>query len=224
MSLYNKSRHDGIVAVTVFVMGLLIKPDYALLLGILLSLLFYLWKTMHPKIISITKDESLNSFINADVEGKPVCHQLLLLQVNSEIYFGNADFTMEQIRRRVTAHGKSLKHLILDFQGVTCIDITGIDELQKMIEDVQLMAIQTTLLISMMKFRRFFETSGLLGHLNGKNIFTSKGPAIASLFIEIDHNYCRETCPLTIFEECSTVKQLSSTTLKNDLNHEPTVR
>ena len=40
--LWRINRHDGIVAVSVFTLALLTKPDYALLLGILISLIFFL--------------------------------------------------------------------------------------------------------------------------------------------------------------------------------------
>lgn len=52
-NLWRINRHDGIVAVVVFTLSLLTKPDYALLLGILISLIFFLWKTMHPRIVRV---------------------------------------------------------------------------------------------------------------------------------------------------------------------------
>jgi len=65
------------VAVAVFILALLTKPDYALLIGVIVSLMFFLWKTMHPRIVRVTKDPELNMFINADVHKKPNCPQIL---------------------------------------------------------------------------------------------------------------------------------------------------
>ena len=76
-ALWKMNRHDGIVAVTVFVLALLTKPDYALLIGVMISLIFFLWKTMHPRIVRISKDPELNMFINADISNKPSCPQIL---------------------------------------------------------------------------------------------------------------------------------------------------
>jgi len=47
-SLWKKNRHDGIVAFTVFALALLTKPDYALLIGVVLSLVLFLWKDHAP--------------------------------------------------------------------------------------------------------------------------------------------------------------------------------
>ncbi|MBU1231436.1 MAG: SulP family inorganic anion transporter, partial [Proteobacteria bacterium] len=79
-ALLKKNRHDGIVAVTVFIMALVIKPDYALLLGVMMSLIFFLWKTMHPSIVRITKDPELNMFVDGDLTKKPDCPQILQLR------------------------------------------------------------------------------------------------------------------------------------------------
>ena len=58
-NLWKMNRHDGIVAITVFVISLIAKPDYALLIGVMISLMFFLWKTMHPRIVRVTKDPEL---------------------------------------------------------------------------------------------------------------------------------------------------------------------
>ena len=65
--IWKINRHDGIVALAVFVLALLTKPDYALLIGVMISLMFFLWKTMHPRIVRVTKDPELNMFLNGDL-------------------------------------------------------------------------------------------------------------------------------------------------------------
>ena len=209
-SLYRKSRHDGIVAFTVFTMGLLIKPDYALLLGIILSLMFYLWKTMHPRIIRVTRDESLGIFLEADRQGKPNCPQILLLQINSEIYFGNAEHVVNRIMERVPLQSTPLKYLILDFQSVTCIDITGIDELQGLLCELRGHRINTAFLNLNDEVQNQFSSSGLNAELDPDLIFTGKGSAIKTLFARLDHEYCRTVCPLSLFNECKSVKMPSA--------------
>ncbi len=42
LKLWKMNRRDGIVAITVFILSLLTKPDYALLIGVLMSLMFFL--------------------------------------------------------------------------------------------------------------------------------------------------------------------------------------
>lgn len=62
LNLWRVNRYDGIVALVVFSLSLLTKPDYALLLGILMSLMFFLWKTMRPRIVRVSKTRDEHVF------------------------------------------------------------------------------------------------------------------------------------------------------------------
>jgi SulP family sulfate permease len=77
LKLWRLNHHDGLVALAVFVLSLLTKPDYALLIGVMISLIYFLWRTMHPRIVRVTKDPAYNMFVNADVNDKPSCPQIL---------------------------------------------------------------------------------------------------------------------------------------------------
>ncbi|MBW1842208.1 MAG: sulfate permease, partial [Deltaproteobacteria bacterium] len=136
-SLWKANRHDGIVAVTVFVIALIAKPDYALLIGVVISLMFFLWKTMHPRIVRVTKDPELNTFLNADFYEKPSCPQILHLRSDNAIYFANAEYTIEHLIERLDEQTTPVKFLLIDFQAVGFIDITGVDELRVLVDDLK---------------------------------------------------------------------------------------
>lgn len=205
-ALLKKNRHDGIVAVTVFIMALVIKPDYALLLGVMMSLIFFLWKTMHPSIVRITKDPELNMFVDGDLTNKPDCPQILQLRIDSEIYFGNAQFLAEHILERLEESSSSVKYLLLDFQAVNFIDITGIDELRVLMEDIKSRGVQPAFINITPPVEKVFISSGLINDIDQTLIFDSKGTATKQLFSHLDQEYCKNTCPNTLFQECIALK------------------
>ena len=205
-ALLKKNRHDGVVAVTVFSMGLVIKPDYALLLGVMMSLIFFLWKTMHPSIVRITRDPELNMFVDGDLSNKPDCPQILQLRIDSEIYFGNAQFLAEHILERVKESPSSVKFLLLDFQAVSFIDITGIDELRILMDDMKSRGIRPAFINITPPVKNVFISSGLLDDIDPALIFDGKGTATNSLFMRIDQDYCKNTCPNSLFLECTSLK------------------
>ncbi len=204
-ALLKKNRHDGIVAVTVFIMALVIKPDYALLLGVMMSLIFFLWKTMHPSV-RITKDPELNMFVNGDLTNKPDWPQILQLRIDSEIYFGNAQFFAEHILERLEESSSSVKYLLLDFQAVNFIDITGIDELRVLMEDIKSRGVQPAFINITPPVEKVFISSGLMNDIDPTLIFDGKGKATKQLFSHLDQEYCRNTCPNTLFQECIALK------------------
>jgi len=205
-SLWKKNRHDGIVTFTVFALALLTKPDYALLIGVVLSLVLFLWKTMHPRIVRITKDPELNMFLNADVSKKPNCPQILELRPDNCIFFGNAEYTMEQLLNRVDQQKTPLKFLLLDFESIAFIDISGVDELFGLLDELKARKIEMAFLYVHLPVRTVLESTNFLYVVGPDRMLDKMGDAIAYLFERLDHGYCRDVCPYKLFHECSTVK------------------
>ena len=210
--LWKMNRDDGIVAVTVFILALLTKPDYALLIGVVISLIFFFWKTMHPRIVEITKDPEYNIFINADETGKPGCPQILHLRSDNVIFFANAEYTIGHILERVEAVSKPLKFLLMNFQAVGFIDITGIDELRQLKEELQAKGIQLAFFDVHQPVMKTFHSSGFSdemktgGMIEQTDLTSRQGKALEEVFKKIDHDYCRNKCPYKLFYECATVK------------------
>jgi SulP family sulfate permease len=204
--LWKMNRHDGIVAICVFTLALIAKPDYALMIGILMSLVFFLWKTMHPRIVRIAKDPELNMFVNADVFKKPGCPQILHLRSDNSIYFANAEYTIEHIIERLGEIDTPAKFLLLDLQAMAFIDITGIDELRVLQEEVQIRKMELALMETHRPVIEVMKSSGFLTEMNPEFMLQKRGEAITTLFKHIDHDYCKNVCPHTLFFECKTVK------------------
>ncbi len=204
--LWKMNRHDGIVAVTVFVLALLTKPDYALLIGVMISLMFFLWKTMHPRIVRVTKDPELNMFLNADMHNKPSCPQILQLRSDNAIYFANADYTVEHMLERLDEHTTPVKFLLLDFQGVGFMDITGVDELRSLLDEIKERGIELALMGVHLPVRQVMESSGFINDLKPDHLIENRGEAIKFLFKYLDHGYCKKDCLYELFFECSAIK------------------
>ena len=204
--LWKMNRHDGIVAICVFSLSLISKPDYALLIGILLSLVFFLWKTMHPHIVKIAKDPELNMFVNADLFEKPGCPQILHLRSDNSIYFANAEYTVENILERMEDVDTPVKFLLLDLQAMAFIDITGIEELRVLKEEAEGKNMALALMEMHLPVKNVMESSGFLAQMNPELLLQKRGEAITVLFRHLDHDYCKNVCPYTLFFECKTVK------------------
>ena len=204
--LWKMNRDDGIVASIVFVMALVTKPDYALLIGVMSSLIFFLWKTMHPCIVRVAKDPERNIFVNGDISGKPSCPQLVHLRSDNCIFFANAEYTVEQLLKRVDEHQTPVRFLLLDFQAVGFIDITGTDELRVLNDELKTRSIQLALMNVHLPVIQVFKSSGFIKEVDPEFIITNEAQAITSLFPHFDHSYCKEICPYEIFWECPSVK------------------
>jgi SulP family sulfate permease len=204
--IWRMNRHDGVVAVSVFVLALVSKPDYALLIGVVISFVFFLWKTMHPRIVRVTKDPELNMFLNADVHRKPSCPQILQLRSDNPIYFANAEYTVEHILVRLDEQTTPVKFLLLDLQEVGFIDLTGVDELSTLLDEVRQRKIETAIMGVHLPVMGVMKSSGMINQIKPGFLIENGAEAITFLVKLLDHDYCKNVCPYTLFYECPSVK------------------
>jgi SulP family sulfate permease len=168
--------------------------------------MFFLWKTMHPRIVRVTKDPELNMFLNADMHNKPSCPQILHLRSDNAIYFANAEYTVEHMLERLDENTTPVKFLLLDFHGVGFMDITGVDELRTLKDEVKGKGIDLALMGVHLPVKQVLKSSGFIDELRAGNLIENRGEAITLLFRNIDHEYCKNDCPYELFFECSSVK------------------
>ncbi len=228
VKLFRTNRNDGIVAVTTFAFAFITKPDYAIFIGIALSLLLFLWESMSPRIIILTRDPRSEIFVNAETRHLPVCPQILYLMPDFSIYFANAEYFREHVLRIVKDYNNfspsrpfisedpdttddkdaqsALKYILLDMEMVNKIDSTGIDELKELIIELRKGGVEIYLVNVKYPVNKILENSGLFKYLRQDKCYVSKADAITRLFNQIDYNYCRDLCPYIVFWECETVK------------------
>jgi SulP family sulfate permease len=206
LNLFNTSRNDAIVASTTFVFALITKPDYALFIGIALALLLFLWESMSPRIVVLTRDPKAEIFVNADTTKYPVCPQILYVLPDFSIYFANAEFVKEHIMQKVKEVRNGLKYLLIDMEMVNKIDTTGVDEMKNLVEDLNREGIGLALVNVKAPVNETLQASNFMDLLALKNIANSKSEAVTLLFNRIDHTYCKQHCRHKVFWECETIK------------------
>jgi SulP family sulfate permease len=122
------------------------------------------------------------------------------------IYFANAGYTTENIIKRLDEVKTPVKFLLLDLQAMGFIDITGIDELKVLMDDVKSRNFNVAYMGVHRPVLQVFKQSGLLEEIEDDLLIEHRGDAITVLFKKIDHDYCKNQCPYALFYECKSVK------------------
>lgn len=206
IKLYKTSKHDGIIALITFSFCFITKPDYAIFIGIGVSLLFFLWESMTPRIAVLTKNPKTEIFEDAEVSNFPLCPQILYIRPEFSIYFANAEFITEHILKKVEEKRNGLKFVLMDMEAVNKIDATGIDELKELIREMRKRGIELYIANVHKPVRAVLHNSGIMEILEQTKCLKSKAESITLLFNHLDHKYCKEKCPYKVFWECETIK------------------
>ncbi len=206
VELYRTNPQDGVVATVTFTFSFIMKPDYAIFIGIVLSLILFLWRSMYPRIVVLTRDPRSMTFVNAELFNLPTCPQILFVRPDASLYFANAEHIVEAIDE-VLKDRSSVKFLLLDCESVNHIDATAIDVLKEYVEDLERRGVKLYFVNLKTPVRQALMRGSVLGLIGEERVLASKGQAISRLFDLIDHEFCRKDCGFAVFNECFRVKE-----------------
>ncbi|MCA1804814.1 MAG: SulP family inorganic anion transporter [Xanthomonadaceae bacterium] len=196
-------KRERIILALTFI-GTLVDLEKGIFLGILVSLLFYLYRTSRPSIrelvpIAANRDNPRRKFA-ADTRDNPSCPQMAILRVEGSIFFGAVEY-IQQHFRNIDEADPHKKHLLLTARAIGIIDLSGAELLakeairrQKMGGGLYLVGVQPDLC-------EMLRRSGKVDAIGEAQIFRNKGTAIQSIYSRLDSEICRN-CTARIFHEC----------------------
>ncbi len=207
LKLYRINSIDGVVAGVTFATVFFMDLWVAITLGTLIAFGSFVYKTMYPRIVVLTRNPESSTFVNAEREKLPECPQILYIRPNMSLYFGNAEYVYEYVLQKVEERKKSLRFVLLDLEAVNYMDAPGSLTLVRLLDRIKAMGIEPAMANIGCTVYPLLENVDLDKHIDIDHIFDSKGQSIVELFKRLDHEYCRKRCPYAVFKECWTVKE-----------------
>ncbi|MDP2211843.1 MAG: SulP family inorganic anion transporter [Candidatus Aquicultor sp.] len=206
IKLYKTNKTDGAVALITFAFAFITKPDYAIFIGIAVSLILFLWASMSPRVVVLARNPKTEIFENAETSHLPTCPQILFVRLDSSIYFANAEYITEDLLKKISERANGLKYVLLDMEAVNHIDATGVDELTSLLTEIKARGLELHFANIKQPVKEVLTNSTFIKLLEHTCCLDSKGDSIAMLFETLDHDFCKNRCPHQVFEECAAVK------------------
>jgi SulP family sulfate permease len=140
--LFKLKRVDGWTLVITFIATLTIGSEQGILIGMIFSLLVFIWRSSHPHAAELGYLEKEGIFRNAkrfpEVKRHP---EVLILRPDASLYFANMGF-FEDLLRKSLAEKPDTRWVVIDLSGVNDIDAVAIDALEGIIETYRSQDIQ----------------------------------------------------------------------------------
>ncbi|MEM7055228.1 MAG: SulP family inorganic anion transporter, partial [Pseudomonadota bacterium] len=118
-------RHDGVVAVVVFVITVILAPhlEWGIVAGLIMSLGMFLYRTMKPRVVNLARsfDGSLRDAVLFKLR---TCDSISVIRFDGALYFANTGFFEDMVLERA-ANKPHLRYIIIDAEGINEIDATG---------------------------------------------------------------------------------------------------
>jgi len=203
-------RKEASVMIVTFLGTLFLELEFAILLGVMLSLMIYLRRTSRPRVIPRLPDpDSPHRQFTSSVT-LPECPQLKILRIDDSLYFGSVTYVREMLRL-FREHYPEQKHLLLLTKGINQVDVAGSELLvseaglrRQMGGDLYLYRLKDSAC-------DVLERGGYMDILNREHIYGSKEEAINKIFNNLDRDICK-TCDKRIFLECKSMPYVESVT------------
>jgi len=191
------SGREGAIALTTLLTGLFVDLEFAILAGVLFSLLVYLQRTSRPLVLDVKPDPGPGSYHHTADSGLPDCPQVKLVRINGSLYFGAVDHVAGVFQNIDSGQ----RHLVVVASGINFIDVAGAEML--LAEARRRRAAGGGVYFYRVKdeVRRLLDRGGYASQLGSENFFPVKQRVMASVYPKLDNEICRR-CKLRIFAEC----------------------
>jgi len=129
--------YDGAISIITFVATLVFAPhlERGILIGVTLSILVFLYKSMRPKVVDLSLDVD-RALHDAVASGLEECRYIDVVRFDGPLFFANASYLEDQIRNRRRTK-KDLKHIIISAGSINDIDASGEEALSLTIDRVR---------------------------------------------------------------------------------------
>ena len=198
--IYKTSFTEAVIMTVTFVGTLVLALEFAILLGIMLSLIIYLNRTSHPNILARVPDPRADRRSFVTDPALPECPQLKIIRIDGSLYFGAVNHVREALQRIQTAAPEQ-KHLLIVARGMNFIDMEGAEYLLRLAKERKREGGQLYLLGLKEGICSYFRLFRYLLEIGTDNIFESKEEAITTIVDRLDRSICAQ-CTARIFLEC----------------------
>ena len=205
--VFSLSRTEFAVALATLVATLTIRLEMAILLGTLLSLMTFLYRTSKPAMRTMGFDNTSDDrqFVVLDNNPKALaeCPQLKLLRMEGEVYFGATQHVADKLHA-LRHEPNPQKHLLVMGKSMNFIDLAGAELWEQELSARRAMGGDLYFHRPRPEVIAMWQTTGFTRLLGPEHQFPDKRVAIATIFPKLDRQIC-STCTARIFWECKTL-------------------
>ena len=213
--VWRLQRSEFTIAAATALATLLMRLEIAILAGVMLSLVVYLYRTARPALRSMGFDSHRPDRHLVVIDAAPdvvdlspplpECPQLKLLRMEGSVWFGavaHVGDRLRALRQRAVASPEGQRHLLVMVKSMNTIDLAAAD----LWDDERIRRREAG---GDLYFHRprpqvvaLWRRTGFLARLGEDHVFPDKRRAIASIVPTLDDAVCTR-CTVRLFDECA---------------------
>ena len=202
-TIIRTSRAEAAILLATFLATLFLHLEFAIYVGVLLSLMVFLERTARPTLRNAVPAPGVGSYHFIAQTNEPDCCQLKMIFIDGAIYFGAVDHVQGHLRE-IDAEPPAHTHLLVLAPGINFVDSAGAELLAQ--EARRRKAIGGALYFHRLPppVVEVLERAGHLQEIGRENLFSIGQDVIDLIYPKLDSNVCR-SCTTRIFRQCQGV-------------------
>ncbi len=193
---WQAQKYDGAIAVITFVCTLVFAPnlDIGIMIGVALSLVLFLLRTMSPDIALLSKYAD-GTYRNAARFNLEQCRHIAVIRFNRSLFFSNVNYLEEKVLNAVSSMPE-LKHILIVANAINELDASGEEMLSLLTTrlreagyDISISGLNDSVL-DVMRRTHLYEKIG------EDHLFRNVAFAIERIHVQAHVNSPEKECPL----------------------------
>ena len=188
--------YDGAISIITFVATLVFAPhlEKGILVGLILSILVFLYKSMRPKVVDLSLDID-RALHDAVASGLEECRYIDVVRFDGPLFFANASYLEDQIRNRRRTK-KDLKHIIISAGSINDLDASGEEALSLTIDRVRSAGIDISFCGVNRAVMNVLKRTHLIIKIGEDHIYPTIESAIGAIHRHTHRGAEEKNCPL----------------------------
>jgi len=182
--IYRAGKNEAMVFGVTFAATLLLPMEFAIYLGVLLSLVLYLRRTSQPNITALASGRGAKKLVDAQRSNLPECDVIKIVRIDGALFFGAVDYV------QTTLMAIPQKHVLIVASGINFIDLAGTELLAN--EAKRLAAKGGGLYLCNVNGRviKPIIRNGHLSTIGKRHIFATKALALSTIDAKLSDHSC----------------------------------
>lgn len=197
-TIIKTSREETAVLLATFFATLFLDLEFAIYIGVFLSLVLYLNRTAHPRIVNLVPNTKSGGPLFIETEKE--CPYLKIIRIDGPLFFGAVNHVSEYLYNIDKSQMRKRNVLIIGW-GINFIDVAGAELLAQEARRRRGQRGGLYLCEFQPEAYNFLERGGYLEIIGRDHFFVTQREAISKIVPEADEMICRY-CKHHVFKEC----------------------
>ncbi len=202
-TIIKTSREETAVLLTTFMATLFLELEFAIYAGVLLSLVLYLNRTAHPRIVNLAANNESND--PPLIETETECPYLKIIRIDGPLFFGAVNHVKEYLYN-IDKQLMRKRNVLIVGHGVNFIDVAGAELLVEEAKRRRMQRGDLYLCEFQPQVNLLLKRGGYLNVIGADHIFATEKEAVDGIIPKADSMVCRY-CKKAVFAGCKMDRQ-----------------